>query len=63
MRFAAGHDLELLHIGTRMLGALVRLGFIGSLGDHVEGLLRIAFCSTASDQAQRLSHDPHRHRP
>lgn len=43
MRFCAGHELKLLHIGTRMLGALVRLGIIGSLSDHAEGLLRLAF--------------------
>jgi hypothetical protein len=43
MRFAAGHELKLLHIGTRMLGALVRLGIIRSLNNHAEGLLRLAF--------------------
>jgi Saccharopine dehydrogenase NADP binding domain len=43
MRFAAGHELKLLHIGTRMLGALVRVGLIGSLSDHAGGLLRLAF--------------------
>jgi NAD(P)-dependent dehydrogenase (short-subunit alcohol dehydrogenase family) len=43
MRFAAGHELKLLHIGTRFLGALVRLRLIGSLGDHAERLLRLAF--------------------
>lgn len=43
MRFAAGHELKLLHVGTRILGALVRLGLIGSLSDHAEGLLRLAF--------------------
>jgi saccharopine dehydrogenase-like NADP-dependent oxidoreductase len=43
MRFAAGHELKLLHIGTRILGVLVRLGLIGSLSDHAEGLLRLAF--------------------
>ena len=43
MRFAAGHELKLLHIGTRMLGALVRLGLIRSLGDHAGPLLRLAF--------------------
>jgi saccharopine dehydrogenase-like NADP-dependent oxidoreductase len=43
MRFAAGHELKLLHIGTRMLGALVRLGLIRSLNNHAGGLLRLAF--------------------
>ncbi len=43
MRFAAGHELKLLHIGTRMLGALVRLGIIRSLDNHAEGFLRLAF--------------------
>lgn len=43
MRFAAGHELKLLHVGTRILGALVRLRLIGSLGNHAEGLLRLAF--------------------
>jgi NAD(P)-dependent dehydrogenase (short-subunit alcohol dehydrogenase family) len=39
MRFVAGHELKLLHIGTRILGAFVRLGLIGSLSDHAERLL------------------------
>lgn len=43
MRFAAGHELKLLHLGTRMLGALVRIGVIGSLSNHAERLLRLAF--------------------
>jgi NAD(P)-dependent dehydrogenase (short-subunit alcohol dehydrogenase family) len=43
MRFAAGHELKLLHVGTRLLGGLVRLGIIGSLSDHAENLLRFAF--------------------
>ena len=43
MRFAAGHELKLLHVGTRMLGTLVRLGLIRSLADHAERLLRLAF--------------------
>lgn len=43
MRFAAGHELKLLHIGTRLLGVLVRLGIVGSLSDHAESLLRLAF--------------------
>ncbi len=43
MRFGAGHELKLLHIGTRLLGALVRLGLIRSLDHHAAGLLRLAF--------------------
>ena len=43
MRFCAGHELKLLHVGTRMLGALVRLGVIGSLNNHAEALLKLAF--------------------
>ncbi len=43
MRFAAGHELFLLHIGTRMLGALARWGLVGSLDNHAKGLLRLAF--------------------
>jgi hypothetical protein len=41
MRFAAGHEIKLLHVGTRMLGALVRLGLIGSLDRHAAALLRL----------------------
>jgi saccharopine dehydrogenase-like NADP-dependent oxidoreductase len=44
MRFAAGHELKLLHLGTRLLGLLVRLGLISSLERHSEFLLRLAFC-------------------
>lgn len=43
MRFAAGHELLLLHIGTRMLGALVKWGLVSSLDNHANRLLRLAF--------------------
>lgn len=43
MRFAAGHELKPLHIGTRLLGVLVRLGIVGSLSTHAESLLKLAF--------------------
>lgn len=43
MRFCAGHELKALHIGTRMLGVLVRLRVIGSLSDHAGSLLKLAF--------------------
>jgi hypothetical protein len=42
MRFAARHELKLLHFGTRALGALVRLGLVRALSDHAEALLRFA---------------------
>jgi NAD(P)-dependent dehydrogenase (short-subunit alcohol dehydrogenase family) len=42
MRFGAGHELKILHIGTRMLGALVRAGLIRSLDAHAKALLRFA---------------------
>lgn len=43
MRFAAGHELAILHIGTWALGWAVRLGLIRSLSPHAETLLRLAF--------------------
>jgi saccharopine dehydrogenase-like NADP-dependent oxidoreductase len=43
MRFGAGHELKLLHLGTRMLAALVRLGFVRSLDNYAGGLQRLAF--------------------
>jgi saccharopine dehydrogenase-like NADP-dependent oxidoreductase len=43
MRFAAGHELRVLHYGTRLGGALVRLGLIKSLDKYADTLLRIAF--------------------
>jgi hypothetical protein len=42
MRFGAGHELKLVHLGTRALGALVRLGIIKSLDRHASLLLRLA---------------------
>jgi len=43
IRFAAGHELKILHLGTWALSWLVRLGLIRSLADHSEKLLRLAF--------------------
>ena len=43
IRFAAGHELAILHAGTWALSWAVRLGLIQSLGPHAERLLRIAF--------------------
>lgn len=42
VRFAAGHELKLLHIGTWALSWLVRLGLVRSLDAHAPGLLRAA---------------------
>src|SRR5215831_9105939 len=43
MRFAAGHELKLLHIGTRMLGAFVRWRLVRSLDSYASRLQRLAF--------------------
>jgi hypothetical protein len=43
IRFAAGHELKLLHVGTWALGWLVRLGLVRSLDAHAERLLKLAF--------------------
>lgn len=43
MRFAAGHELKILHIGTLALASLVRIGLIGNLSDHASWLLKLAF--------------------
>ena len=43
IRFAAGHELKILHIGTWALGWLVRLGLIRSLDANAELLQRLAF--------------------
>jgi hypothetical protein len=43
MRFAAGHELAILHAGTWLLSWAVRLGIVRSLAPHAERLLRIAF--------------------
>lgn len=43
IRFAAGHELKILHAGTWALGWLVRLGLIDGLDRHAEPLLRLAF--------------------
>ena len=43
IRFAAGHELKLLHAGTWMLGWLVRMRLIRSLDAHAPSLLRLAF--------------------
>lgn len=43
IRFAAGHELAILHAGTWLLSWAVRLGLVRSLVPHAERLLRIAF--------------------
>jgi Saccharopine dehydrogenase NADP binding domain len=43
MRFAAGHELGILHAGTWALSWAVRLRLVRSLAPHAERLLRIAF--------------------
>lgn len=43
IRFAAGHELAILHAGTWILSWAVRLGLVRSLAPHAERLLRIAF--------------------
>lgn len=43
IRFAAGHELKILHAGTWALGWAVRLGLIASLDAHAERLLKLAF--------------------
>lgn len=42
IRFAAGHELKLLHLGTWALSWLVRIGLIGSLSPHAPRLLKLA---------------------
>jgi hypothetical protein len=42
MRFAAGHELKLLHLAMRALGALVRVGFIKPLNRHALFYRRLA---------------------
>jgi hypothetical protein len=43
MRFAAGHELKILHIGTWALSWLVRFRLVSSLDIHAERLLRLSF--------------------
>ena len=41
-RFAAGHEIAVLHLGTWVLGWLVRLGLVGAADRHAARLLRLA---------------------
>lgn len=43
IRFAAGHELKILHLGTWALGWLVRAGLVRSLDAYAAPLLRLAF--------------------
>jgi len=43
MRFAAGHELKILHMGTWALSWLVRMGLVKSLSPHAQALLKVAF--------------------
>ena len=45
LRFAAGHEVKLLHIGTWLLSWIVRLGFVRSLSPYAERLLKLSFLS------------------
>lgn len=42
LRFAAGHEVKLLHFGTWLLSWLVRFGLIGSLSRYAPSLLKAA---------------------
>jgi saccharopine dehydrogenase-like NADP-dependent oxidoreductase len=43
LRFVAGHEVKLLHLGTWLLSWLVRLGIVGSLLPFAERLLKLSF--------------------
>lgn len=43
LRFVAGHEVKILHIGTWLLSWIVRLGVVRSLSPYAERLLRLSF--------------------
>ena len=43
LRFVAGHEVKLLHIGTWLLSWAVRLGLVRSLAPYTERLLKLSF--------------------
>lgn len=43
LRFCAGHEIKLLHLGTWLFSWLVRLGLVSSLSAYAERLLRLSF--------------------
>lgn len=53
LRFVAGHEVKLLHIGTWLLSWAVRLRLVRSLGPHAEPLLKLSylFDSLGSDKS------------
>jgi NAD(P)-dependent dehydrogenase (short-subunit alcohol dehydrogenase family) len=42
LRFVAGHEVKLLHLGTCLMSWLVRFGLVGSLARYAPGLLKAA---------------------
>lgn len=43
MRFGAGHEIKLLHLGTWLLSWAVRIGLLPPLGRHADWLLELSF--------------------
>jgi hypothetical protein len=43
LRFVAGHEVKLLHLGTWLLSWIIRLGFVRSLAPYADSLLRLSF--------------------
>jgi hypothetical protein len=43
LRFVAGHEVKMLHMGTWLLSWAVRLGLIRSLAPHAQRLLNLSF--------------------
>jgi NAD(P)-dependent dehydrogenase (short-subunit alcohol dehydrogenase family) len=43
MRFCAGHEIKLLHLGTWLLSWAVRIGLLPSLGRYADRLLKLSF--------------------
>lgn len=43
VRFVAGHEVKLVHIGTWLLSWIVRLGLVKSLSPYAERLLKLSF--------------------
>jgi hypothetical protein len=43
LRFVAGHEIKLLHLGTWLLSWIVRLRLVRSLAPHAQALLRASF--------------------
>lgn len=43
LRFVAGHEVKLLHLGTWLLSWVVRLGLVKSLAPYADRLLKLSF--------------------